>query len=90
MKILRIQDTLIWARNELDGYYTAKKGYEVALMEQFDGEKPWWWHDLWYSNSPIKTILTLLAGNKQQIADIGKFEKKRTAGPRPLHFMQKR
>ena len=52
------QDTLVWTRNEIDGHYKAKMGYEVAIMEQFEGEKPWWWHDLWYSNSPIKTILT--------------------------------
>ena len=52
------QDTLIWTRNEIDGHYTAKKGYEVAIMKQYEGEKPWSWHDLWYSNSPLKTILT--------------------------------
>ena len=27
------QDTLIWTRNEIDGHYTAKNGYEVAIME---------------------------------------------------------
>ena len=51
-------EKLIWTRNEIDGHYTTKKGYEVAIMEQFEGEKPWWWHDLWYSNSLLKTILT--------------------------------
>ena len=37
------QVKLIWTRNEIDGHYIAKKGYEVAIMEQFEGEKPWWW-----------------------------------------------
>ena len=56
MKTLRIN--LIWTRNAADGDYTAKKGYEVAIMEQFDGEKSWWWRGQWESESPLKTILT--------------------------------
>ena len=40
------QDTLIWTRNEIYGHCTAKKGYEVAIMEQYEGEKPWWWNDM--------------------------------------------
>ena len=33
------QDKLIWTRNAEDGDFTARKGYEVAIMEQFNGEK---------------------------------------------------
>ena len=35
------QDKLIWTRNAEDRDFTAKKGYEVAIMEQFGGEKSW-------------------------------------------------
>ena len=38
-----VQDKLIWTRNAIDGDYTTKKGYEVAILEQFEGEKLWWW-----------------------------------------------
>ena len=45
-------------KNAEDGDFTAKKGYEVAIMEQFNGDKSWWWKGLWECNSPLKTILT--------------------------------
>ena len=32
-----IKDELIWTRNDEDGEFTTKKGYEVAIMEQFNG-----------------------------------------------------
>ena len=32
-------DKLIWSRNAINGDYTAKKGYEVEILEQFEGEK---------------------------------------------------
>ena len=33
------QDKLIWTKNAINGDYTAKKGYEVAIMDLFEGEK---------------------------------------------------
>ena len=30
----------------------------MAILEQFEGEKSWWWQGFWDSNSPLKTILT--------------------------------
>ena len=30
------QNKLIWTRNAIDGDYTAKKGYEVEILEQFE------------------------------------------------------
>ena len=52
------QDKLIWTRNVIDGYCTTKKGYEMAILEQYEGEKSWWWQGLWDSNILLKTILT--------------------------------
>ena len=37
------KDKLIWTRNDEYGGFTAKKGYEAAMMERFNGEKAWWW-----------------------------------------------
>ena len=37
------QDKLIWTKNGINGDYIAKKGYEVAIIEQCEGEKYWWW-----------------------------------------------
>ena len=58
-----IKDKLIWTRNDEDGELTAKKGYEVSILEKFSGERAWWWKVLWECNSPIKTI-HFLASNE--------------------------
>ena len=52
------QDKLIWTRNSANGDYTTKKGYEIAILEQFEGHKAWWWGVLWETNRPLKAKLT--------------------------------
>ena len=37
------QDKLIWTRNSTNGEYTAKTGYEIAITEQTEVQKEWWW-----------------------------------------------
>ena len=41
------QDKLIWTRNSTNGDYIAKKGYEMAILDQTEGHKSWWWGVLW-------------------------------------------
>ena len=51
-------DKLIWTKNAVNGDFSSKKGYEEAIMDQFDKDKCWWWNKLWENNIPLKTILT--------------------------------
>ena len=75
------QDKLIWTRNVIDGDYTAKKGYEVAILEQFEGEKSWWWEGLWASNSPLKTILTFWLEMNNKLLNWENLRKRGFQGP---------
>ena len=53
------QDKLIWTKNAVNGEFIAKKGYDVANFEQTEGEKRWWWGQIWGIHDPLKTIITL-------------------------------
>ena len=51
-------DKLIWTKNAVNGDFSSNKGYEEAILDQFDKDKCWWWNKLWENNIPLKTILT--------------------------------
>ena len=75
------QDKPIWTRNAADGDYTAKKGYEIAITEQFDGEKSWWWQGLWKTECPLKTILTFWLAINNRLLTWENLRKRGIQGP---------
>ena len=70
------QDKLIWTRNSTNGDYTAKRGYEMAILDQTKGHKAWWWGVLWASNFPLKTTLTFWLAIKNKLLTWEKLRKR--------------
>ena len=50
-------------------------------MEQFNGEKAWWWQGLWECNSPLKTILTFWLAMNNKLLTWENLRKRGLQGP---------
>jgi hypothetical protein len=49
-----VEDVICWGKNEKYGIYSAKLGYLVLVMNDFDGLTQEWWKPPWKGNSPLK------------------------------------
>jgi hypothetical protein len=68
-------DSLAWAYNKSEGYYSARLGYRSQFPTHPDGPV-WWWKEIWKQWAPKKTHIFLWLSLKNKVLTWATFQRR--------------
>ena len=75
------KDKLVWTKNPATGDFTTKLGYKSWELEHYQGDKSYWWKQVWKSEVPLKAKITLWMALNNKILTWENLKKRGWNGP---------